>query len=78
MRRSAVLEAVRRDAARREWDRRCWAGEGDDVGDCARVAKFEADRDALKRLAADGVFPEALLPEKCAIAAHPCASHTST
>ena len=54
---------MRRDATRREWDRRCWAGEGDDVGDRARVAKFEADRDALKRLAADGVFPEALLPE---------------
>ena len=57
------MEAARRDAARREWDRRCWAGEGDDVGDRARVAKFEADRDALTKLAAEGVFPEALLPE---------------
>ena len=57
------MEAARRGAARRDLARRCWAGEGDDVGDRARVAKFEADRDALEKLAADGVFPEALLPE---------------
>ena len=65
------MEAVRRDATRREWDRRCWAGEGDDVGDCARIAKFEADRDALKKCVADGVFPEALLPQVLAAIA-PC------
>ena len=31
MRRGAVLEAVRRNASRRDLARRCWAGEGDDV-----------------------------------------------
>ena len=37
----------------------------------ARVAKFEADRDALKKCVADGVFPEALLPQVLAAIA-PC------
>ena len=65
------MEAVRRDAARREWDKRCWAGEGD-VATAAASSRRTA---TPQEIAADDVLPEERLSAMIArIAPHPAAA----